>query len=156
MLKKHIDARKAVIFKFYRLSGSGDPLALLRFLGTRLELRRIRQHPQSDRYVQETDRPDPKPQFNIGGMISGCLAGGHLFSCLVVFQFRKNLIEDAAIREAIQGQHASNSRDLRDTLVYCQLDKYVFSTWRTIKEKMILTHHTIHTLLPTVHMTSQK
>ncbi len=29
----------------------------------------------------------------------GVLAGGHLFSCLVVFQFRKNLIEDAAMRE---------------------------------------------------------
>ena len=37
---------------------------------------------------------------------AGCLAGGHLFSCLVVFQFRKNLIEDAAIREAIQGRHS--------------------------------------------------
>lgn len=32
----------------------------------------------------------------------GILAGSHLFSCLVVFQFRKNLIEDAGIREALQ------------------------------------------------------
>ena len=27
----------------------------------------------------------------------GCLTAGHLFSCLVVFQFRKNLLEEIAI-----------------------------------------------------------
>ena len=32
----------------------------------------------------------------------GCLAAGHLFSCLVVFQFRKNLMEERAILNAVQ------------------------------------------------------
>ena len=32
----------------------------------------------------------------------GCLAAGHLFCCLVVFQFRKNLMEEISISNAVR------------------------------------------------------
>ena len=38
----------------------------------------------------------------------GCLAAGHLFSCLVVFQFRKNLMEERALLNVIQQSEEGN------------------------------------------------
>ena len=48
------------------LSGPGDTLALLRILGARPELRRIRQYPQSDRFVRETDPTRFKTLVRLG------------------------------------------------------------------------------------------